>query len=73
MTVCVDYQDVNEQTEKDFALMLQIDQVNGLYCGSYFACFDLLMQFHQIKVDPRDTAKIAFLTDRRFMSTMLCF
>lgn len=64
MRMCVDYCDVKSQTEDSYVLQ-RIDQVwPTLWRARYFASFDLLMGFNHVKVDPRDRAKIAFLTHR---------
>ena len=63
MRMCVDYRDINSQTEKDSFPLPRIDQVwPTLSRARYFASLDLLMGFHQVEVDPRDRAKTAFLT-----------
>ena len=63
--MCVDYRDINSQTEKDSFPLPRIDQVwPTLSRARYFASVDLLMGFHQVEVDPRDSAKTAFLTHR---------
>ena len=65
MRMCVDYRDVNAQTEKDSFPLPRIDKVwPTLSRARYFASLDLLMGFHQVEVDPRDRAKTAFLTHR---------
>ena len=63
--LCVDYLDVNAQTEKDSFPLPRIDQVRPtLSRARFFASLDLLMGFHQVEVDPPDRAKTAFLTHR---------
>ena len=63
--MCVDYRDVNAQTEKDCFPLPRIDQVwPTLSRARYCASLGLLMGFHQVEVDPRDRAKTAFLTHR---------
>ena len=65
MRMCVDYRDVNAQTEKNSFPLLRIDQVlPTLSRARFFASLDLLISFHQVEVDPRDGAKTAFLTHR---------
>ena len=65
MRMCVDYREVNAQTEKDSFPSPQIDQVwPTLFRASFDASLDLLMGFHQVEFDPRDKAKTAFLTHR---------
>ena len=67
MRMCVDYREVNVQTDKDSFQLPQIDQVLlTLSRARYFASLDLLMGFHQVEVDPRDRANTAFLTHRGF-------
>ena len=59
--MCVDYRDVNSQIENDSFSLPQIDQVwPTLSRARFFASLDLLIRFHQVKVDPRDKAKTAF-------------
>ena len=65
MRMCVDYLDVNAQTEKDSFPLPRIDQVRPtLSRARLFASLDLLMCFHQVEVDPRDRSKTAFITNR---------
>ena len=65
MRMCVDYRDLNAQTEKDSFPLPRIDQVwPTLSRARYFASLDLLMGYHQVEVDPKDRAKTAFLTHR---------
>ena len=65
MRMCVDYRDVNAQTEKDSFFKPRIDQVwPTLSRARFFASLDLLMGFHQVEVDARNRAKTAFLTYR---------
>ena len=65
MKMCVDYRDVNAQTEKDYFPLPRIDQVlPPLSRARFFASLDLLMGFHQVKVDSRDRAKTTFLNHR---------
>ena len=65
MRMCVDYCNVNAQTEKDFIPPPRIGQVwPTLSRARFFAALDLLIGFHQVEVDPRDRAKTAFLTYR---------
>ncbi len=65
MRICVDYRDVNAQTEKDSFPLPRIDQVwPKLSRARFFSYLDLLMSFHEIEVDPRDRAMTAFLTHR---------
>ena len=67
MRMCVDYRDVRAQTEKDSFPLPRLDHVClTLSCARHFASFDLLINFHQVEVDPRDRAKTAFLTYRGF-------
>ena len=65
MRMCVDYRDLNSQTEKDSFPLPRIDQVwPTLARARYFASLDLLMGYHQIEVDQRDRVKTVFLTHR---------
>ena len=61
--MCVDYRDLNAQTEKDSFPLPRIDNVwPTLAKAKYFASLDLLMGYHQVEVDPQDRAKTAFIT-----------
>ena len=63
--LCVDYRDINAQTEKDAYPLPRIDQVwPTLSRARYFASLDLLMGYHQVEVDSKDRFKATFLTQR---------
>jgi transposase InsO family protein len=63
--MCVDYRDVNAQTQKDAFPLPRIDQIwQTLSNARYFASLDLLMGYHQVEVEPKDRFKTAFLTHR---------
>lgn len=63
--MCVDYGDVNTERNRNFFFYQLIDKVwPTLSRAKYFATIDLLMGFHQVKVDPRDKAKTAFFYNR---------
>ena len=65
MRMCVDYCDVNAQNEKDLFPFPRIYQVwPTLSRAKLLAYLDLLLNFHQVEIDPRDRVKIAFLTHR---------
>ena len=65
MRMCIDFRDINAQTEKDSFPLSRINQVwPALSRAKYFASLDLLMGFHQVEIDTRDRAKTAFLTHR---------
>ena len=72
---CVDYRDINSQTEKDLFPLPRIDQVlPTLSRAKYFASIDVLIGFHQVEVDPRDRGKTAFLTHRGlYIYTVILF
>jgi hypothetical protein len=62
---CVDYRDLNAQTEKDSYPLPRIDEVwPALSKARYFAAFDLLMGYHQVEVEPKDRYKTAFVTHK---------
>ena len=73
--MCVDYREINSQTEKDSFHLQRIDQVwTTLSRARYFFSLDLLMGFYQVEVHPRDRAKMAFLTHRgRYIYNMMPF
>ena len=63
--MCVDYRDINAQTEKDAYSLPRIDQVWPVLAKArYFASLDLLMGYHQVEVDTKDRFKTAFVTHK---------
>ena len=55
MRMCVDYRDINSQTEKNSFPLPRIDQVwPSLSRARFFASLNFLMGFHKVEVDPRD-------------------
>ena len=65
LRMCVDYRDMNKQTEKDAFFLPCIDHLWPILSGAkYFASLDLLICYHQVEVDFHDRAKAAFLTHR---------
>ena len=53
LRMCVDYRDMNAQTEKDAFPLPPIDKVWPILSGvKYFASLDLLMGYHQVEVVP---------------------
>ena len=65
LRMCVDYRDLNAQTEKDAFPLPRIDQVWPVLAkAKYFASLDLLMGYHQVGMEPKDRYKTAFLTHR---------
>ena len=65
LRMCVDYRDLNAQTEKDAYPLPRIDGVwPTLSKAKYFASLDLLMGYHQVTMAEKDRYKTAFLTHR---------
>ena len=65
LRMCVDYRDINAQTEKDAYPLPRIDTVWAtLAKAKYFAALDLIMGYHQVEVDSKDRFKTAFLTHK---------
>ena len=65
LRMCVDYRDLNAQTEKDAYPLPRIDGVwPTLSKAKYFASLDLLMGYHQVGMAEKDRYKTAFLTHR---------
>ena len=63
--MCVDYRDLNAQTEKDSFPLPRIDDVwPSLSNAKCFASLDLLMGYHQVEVDSKDRYKTAFITPK---------
>ena len=75
--MCVDYRDINAQTEKDSYLLPHIDQVWPVLAMVWiFASFELLRGNHQVKVEPKDRFKTACVTQEvctSIMSWLLVF
>ena len=66
LRMCVDYRDLDAQTEKDAFPLPRIDTVwPALTKAKYFALLDLLMGYHQVKVSEQDCVTTTFLTHRR--------
>ena len=65
LRMCVDYRDINAQTEKDSFPLPLIKQVWPMLSkAKYFASLDLIMGYHHVEVDSKDRAKTDFLTHR---------
>ena len=65
LRMCVDYRDLNAQTEKDAYPLPRIDGVwPTLSKAKYFASLDLLMGYHQVSMSEKDRYKTAFITHR---------
>ena len=63
--MCVDYRDLNAQTEKDCFPLPRIDDVwPTLSKAKFFASLDLLMGYHQVEVSGPDRIKTAFVTHK---------
>ncbi len=60
---CVDYRKVNEVTRKDAYPLPRInDTLDALRGSQYFSTLDLYSGYWQVKMDPRDMDKTAFVT-----------
>ncbi len=65
LRICVDYRDINAETNKHAFPLSRIDQVWPILSrAKYLASLDLLIGYHQVEVDPVDRAKTAFLIHR---------
>ena len=63
--MCVDYGDINAQTEKDAYPLPHIDQVWPVLAKArYFVSLDLLMGYHHVEVELKDRFKKNFVTHR---------
>lgn len=63
---CVDYRDLNAQTEKDsFPLMLVSEVWRMLAKARFFDSLDLLIEYHQLEVAPEDRVKTAFIIHQK--------
>ena len=62
---CIDYRQVNSLTRKDAYPLPRIDACLDAMSGAqWFSTFDLRASYHQVKVDPRDADKTAFICPR---------
>ena len=58
LRMCVDYRDINAQTEKDAYPLPRIDQIFGRFWQRLDTSgLDLLMEYHQVEVDPKKRFK----------------
>lgn len=63
--MCLNYKDINAQTLKKAFSLPRIDYVWLIRSkATYFASLDLIMGYHQVKVEAADRNKIAFLTHK---------
>ena len=63
--MCVDYRALNEQTVKNRYPLPRIDDLlDSLHRASYFTALDLQQAYHQVRLDPDDVPKTAFLTHK---------
>ena len=62
---CIDYRQVNSLTRKDAYPLPRIDACLDAMSGAqWFSTFDLRSSYHQVKVDPKDSDKTAFICPR---------
>ncbi len=60
---CVDYRKVNDVTRKDaYPLPWIDDTLDALRGSQYFSTFDVYSGYWQVKMDPKDIDKMAFVT-----------
>lgn len=61
--LCVDYRALNAVTIKDRYPLPNIeDHISKLTGKKYFTCLDMSQSYHQLKINPADTYKTAFVT-----------
>ncbi len=72
---CVDYRKVNEVTSKDAYPLPRIDDtLNALRGSQYFSTLNLYSGYWQVKVDPADIDKTAFVTRQELLRfTVMAF
>lgn len=74
----VDYLDINAHSETDAFFLLRIDELfPKLSHDCYYALLDLLIGYHQVKVEKPERYKTAIITHKglfvyKFMPFMLC-
>ena len=62
---CIDFRQVNDATKKDAYPLPRTDACLDAMSGcSYFSTFDLRSGYHQVKLQPEDSDKTAFITRR---------
>ena len=62
---CVDYRRLNSVTRKDAYPLPRIDScLDAMAMAKWFSTFDLRSSYHQVRVDPRDMDKTAFICPR---------
>ena len=62
---CVDYRRLNSVTRKDAYPLPRIDScLDAMAMAKWFSTFDLRSSYHQVRVDPQDRDKTAFICPR---------
>ena len=62
---CVDYRQLNSATRKDAYPLPRIDAcLDAIASAQWFSTFDLRSSYHQVKVNPGDNDKTAFICPR---------
>ena len=65
MRCCIDFRQLNDLTRKDGYPLPKTDQcLDAMHGSFFFSTFDLRCGFLQLKVDPADADKTAFVTRR---------
>ena len=62
---CIDYRQLNSVTRKDAYPIPRIDAcLDAMASAQWFSTFDLQSSYHQVKVNPSDMDKTAFICSR---------
>ena len=75
LRMCVDYRKLNDRTVKNKYPLPRIDELlDCLHGAQYFTALDLQQAYHQVRLQPEDVHKTAFVTHKgQFEYRVLCF
>lgn len=69
----VDYRQLNERAVKDSYSLSRIDVCLDAFArATWFSAFDLRSGYHQVEMDPGDSGKTTFVSDKKPSGLRLC-